>query len=489
MNRLKNLLFGNRGAKQMVVKNFAWLSIGNLGSRFLKVFITLYIARRLGAESYGIFSYALGLASFFVFFRNTGIDVILTREVAKKREDEHSFFSTAFWIEIGLLLITVLLVLFVAPFFSKISAATVLLPIVALIIIFDDLRDMFVAFFRGKEKMELEALVMVVANLTLVVFGFLVLRLYPTPYALTVVYAISSVSCVFIASIFLRSFVKGIVRNFNKNLIKPILRSALPIGIAGLAGTLLFNVDIVMLGWWRTAQEIGLYSAAQKTAGILTLLPVVISTAILPVFSRFVHEQKEEKIRSTTETTLGILLMIAIPLVVGGIILRQSLVGFIFGSEYILAANAFAIILISIPASYVMPIFYNLIFAFDKQVKSVGYSIVASLFNVIFSFLLIPKYGIMGAAIATAGTTILYVALMWRLARKISNFRILPRPFKALFAALVMGIVVFLLQWMSVPILINIAISAGIYFLLLHLLKEKMIEEVFSLLRASQSPV
>ena len=481
--RLQKLLFGRGDGRQTALKNFAWLSASNTGSRFLKALITIYAARRLGAESYGVFSYALGLAGFFIFFKNIGIDAILTREVAKRPGEEHRYFSTALAIEIVLLVITAVLVIFVAPFFSKLDEAIMLLPFVALILIFDDLKDLFVAFFRGKEKMELEAVVVVIANLSVVVLGFLALRYFSTPLALTASYAVASMLGVLAAIALLRPFVSGIIRNFDRNLVAPMLKSAWPIAVGGFASLFLFNVDIVMLGWWKTAHEIGLYSAAQRVVGILSLLPLLVATTALPVFSRFAHAGEGEKIRSTMETILSVLSMISLPLVVGGVILRESLLGFVFGPDYIPAAGAFVILLISIPAAYFMPVLYNLLFAFDKQAKSVSYAIAASLCNVLLNFLLIPKYGILGAAFATSSASLLYTALMWRLGKKMHNFRILPSSLKVICSAFAMGAVVFLLQRSGLHVIANIGISAAFYFSLLYLLKERAVAEMFSLIR------
>lgn len=482
--RLMKLMFGKSGGRQTALKNFAWLSASNTGSRFLKALITIYAARRLGAESYGVFSYALGLAGFFIFFKNIGIDAILTREVAKKPAEEHRYFSTALAIEIVLLVVTAFLVIFVAPLFSKLDEAIILLPFVALILILDDIKDLFVAFFRGKEKMELEAAVVVIANLSVVALGFLVLRYFPTPLALTASYAAASMIGVLAAMVLLRPFVKGIVRNFDRNLVMPMLKSAWPIAVGGFASIFLFNVDIVMLGWWKSAHEIGLYSAAQRMVGILSLFPILVATTALPVFSRFAHAGEGEKMKSTMETILAVLSAISLPLFVGGVILREPLLGFIFGADYVPAADAFVILLASIPASYFMPVLYNLLFALDQQAKSVNYAIASSLCNVLLNLLLIPRFGILGAAFATSCASVLYVVLMWQLGKKMHDFRAFPVSLKVVISAAAMGAAVFLLQWSGLHVVANVVISATAYFLFLYLLKDKAFVEILALIRS-----
>lgn len=121
--KLKSLFFATDSTKKVVFKNFLWLSVSQVGSRIIRAAITIYAARALGATQYGVFSYALGLAGFFIFFKNIGVDFIMTRDIAKDPESREKIFSTGFWIEIGLLIVTAFLLLFIAPIFSKISAA------------------------------------------------------------------------------------------------------------------------------------------------------------------------------------------------------------------------------------------------------------------------------------------------------------------------------------------------------------------------------
>ena len=479
IKKIKNLFFAdNKTVRGTIFKNFIWLITGNAGSRFFKALIVIYATRRLGVDGYGVFSYVLGLAGFFTFFKNIGVDGILTREVAKRPEEKHIYLSTSFWIEIFLLIITTLLIIFVAPLFSGVKSAVALFPFVALIFIFDDLRDLFVAFFRGKEKMEFEALIITAGNIALVFFGFIALYFWPTPKSFIAANSAASFVGVLIAIFLLRSFIKGIVKNFKRKLVTPILKSALPFAIGGLAGAFLFNVDIVMLGWWRTTEEIGLYSAAQKLVGILAIFPGFIAAAIFPSLSRFAHSD-HERMKVIFKGSLKIIFIVVFPLIMGGFILKNSLIGFIFGSNYIPAANIFGILIFSILAVHPLPILSNLLFAFDKQSKMIKYALISSLCNLILNFLLIPEYGMMGAAIATLISFFVYIILLWLAIKRMYEFYILSELVKPVIATVLMGFFAYFLKYLGIHVLVNVIISGIFYFLCLYLLREKILEEFF----------
>jgi len=467
-----------------IVKNFGWLIAGNVGSRLLKALIVVYAARRLGVEGYGVFSYALGLAGFFVFFKNIGVDGILTREIAKKPEKDRQYFSTALGIEIFLVAITFLLIILAAPFFSGVEKAIVLLPLAAFILIFDDIRDIFIAFFRGKEKMEMEALIVVIGNVALLICGFLILRLWPTSFAFAAATAAASLIGVCFAAFLLRNFLRDFSAFFSKELVKPILKSAWPIAVGGLAGAFLFNVDIIMLGWWRGAAEVGLYSAAQRIVGLLAIFSSFVATTVFPTLSRLAESDKN-KVEEVFAHSLKMIFIVALPLVAGGLILKTALIDLVFGPAYAAAAPIFGILLISILAVHPMAVFINILFVFDKQSKMIGYALTASLLNIALNFILIPRFGMMGAAVATAFSFVVYGFFLWRSSREICHFPLISGLVKPVVASILMAAAVFFLQAIGLPILVNIFLSSVFYFICLFFMKEKTMSEVFSFLNSS----
>ena len=250
--KLKELLFSNITTRQTVVKNIFWLSFSQIASRLLRAVIIIYAARLLGAAEYGVFSYALGLAGFFTLFADVGISTILTREAAKYKEKQSLYFSTAFAIKGALLIVTALLIIFAAPYFSKIEKASALLPFVALLVIFDNLREFCIAYFRAKEKMEFEALANVITNAAIAVFGFIILFYSPSAPAITITYIASAGLGALAAAIILSREFVSLFKNFDRSLLSPLIYSALPVALSAILGAFMMNTDIVMLGWWRT---------------------------------------------------------------------------------------------------------------------------------------------------------------------------------------------------------------------------------------------
>ena len=155
--------------------------------------------------------------------------------------------------------------LFSSPrFFTKIKEALPLLPVIAILLAFDSLRDFAFAFVRALEKMQVEAIIKIITNIAIVVLGFLALFISATSYSFTVGYTLGSGFGLAAIIWALKNQFGKIFTNFKKELVFPILSSAWPFALFGLLGGLMINTDMIMLGWYRPSQDLGFYAAAYK---------------------------------------------------------------------------------------------------------------------------------------------------------------------------------------------------------------------------------
>lgn len=485
ISKLKDFLFKNSSPRQTVTKNIFWLSLSQIGSRFFRAAIIIYAARVLGATEYGIFAYVLSFAGFFTLFADIGVTSILTREVAKHPEQKDKYFSTSFWLKIILLLISALLVIFVAPHLSKIEKATVLFPLMALIVIFDGLREFANAFLRGLEKMEWEAIIVIAMNIVIMVAGFIILKISPTSRSLLFSYIVSVGFSALLAIFILKNqFLKVFNRLYlDFNMALQILNSAWPFALSAMLGVFMLNTDVVMLGWWRTAQEIGYYSIGQRVVGILYTLPALLMSGIFPALSRFIKKNEKEKERNLNEKSTKTIFLAAFPLIIGGVILSQPIIKLIFGSAYLPATTSFQILIASLLWIFPSTFLSNLILAHNQQRKTVIYFVGSALGNIILNIILIPLWGIKGAAISTFVTQAIYVIPSWLYIKKITEFQTFRHLKKIIAAAIIMGGFSFVLNYLEMNVVLNIVFSGGVYFGMLYLFKEKILEEISILFR------
>lgn len=477
IQRLKSFFFENESLRQTVLKNAFWLTFGNIASRLIRALLIIYAARVLGVAGYGVFSYALSLAGFFSIFADIGITPLLTRELARRPEERIQYLGTAFFVKLVFILISTLLILFAAPFVAKIEGARELFSIIVFLFAFDTLRDFFFGFTRAIEKMELEAGVNIATNLAILALGGAALLIKPSTETLTWGYTLGSGAGLFVLILILKNRLKNLWRSFRKELVKPILTQAWPFALAGLLGGIMLNTDMLMLGWLRSAEEVGFYSAAQKIVLLLYLLPGFLSVSLFPSFSRLAGAD-DERFRSIFEKALSAAFLLAFPLALGGIILAPQVVNLLYGSAYLAASDTFRILLLTLFILFPGVFIGNAIFAYNRQKIFTGFVSLGAAVNVILNFLLIPPYGIVGSAAATIGSQLLANGFTWYKLKKINDFRILPRLPKIVSAALTMAILTFLLSYAGFHVVPNVILSAAVYFIVLKILKEPLLDYV-----------
>lgn len=420
MRKVLDWLLNNKTVSQTIAKNTFWLFSGQMISRLFRAAIVIYAARVLGAASWGAFSYALGIAAFLTIFSDIGINALITKEASRNPELKDKYLSTAFFTKLGLLSVFVIGVIVFFPYLTKIEEAAAIMPILIFVFAFDTLRDLGSALSRALEKMQIEAGVQIFTNFAIVVLGFVFLYFNKTSGALAFAYAAGSALGLIAIIFVLRSHFQNIFRNFDKKLIKEILATAWPFGLMGLMGAIMLNTDIIMLGWLRSSTEVGYYSAAQKPIQLLYILPALLASSTFPVLARLAKTNRGE-VKKMLGKFLRLVIVVAIPITFIGLIFANQIIGLLFGSEYSPAIGAFRILMLSILVVYPSTLLGNAIFAYDHQKSFVVFVATAAIGNIAFNLLLIPPFGIEGAAIGTILTQLLTNSLIWRKMRQITT--------------------------------------------------------------------
>lgn len=418
--KILDWLLNNQTVHQTIAKNTFWLFSGQMISRLLRAAIVIYAARILGAASWGAFSYALGIAAFLTIFSDIGINALITKEASRNPELKDRYLSTAFFTKLFLLSVFVIGVVAFFPYLIKIEEAAMIMPILIFVFAFDTLRDLGSALSRALEKMQIEAGINIFTNFAIVAFGFVFLYFNKTSESLAFAYALGSALGLVAIIIALKSHFQNIFKNFDKKLVKEILVTAWPFGLMGLMGAIMLNTDIIMLGWLRSAEEVGYYSAAQKPIQLLYILPTLLASSIFPVMARLAKTNPAE-VKIILGKYLRLVIFAAIPITIIGLLFSGQIINLLFGAEYSSAITAFRILMLTILIVYPSTLLGNAIFAYDHQKSFVVFVAAAAIGNVAFNLLLIPSFGIEGAAIGTILTQILTNGLIWRKMRQITT--------------------------------------------------------------------
>lgn len=384
---------------------------GFAGLSFLNALI---LARFLGAKGYGAFANAMAWVSILIIPATFGFYTLLVRDMA-------IFRSQRKWAEMkGLLrfsngfvrVLSVLLALIAAVaayfVFSTPAEATMRLtlwvaaPLVPILALYS-LRE---GATRGLENVIRAGFPGMIIRPGLLFIGVLVIYLFwsrslSAPVAMGVNVGAGVVTLA--AGIFwLERVLPSEVKEASPEFAAHIwLKAAFPMMVYSGMQVVLWMTDIVMLGAMLGAEEAGLFAAANRLAYLLLYVTVAIEVIMAPIMSRLYDSGEKDRLQSIITKTVRVAFIIILPfgliLVLGG-----DYVLAVFGQDFI-AAQGVLIILAVATMIVVAAGSGRLLLGMTGHEKTVAFVLsAASLANLVLNVLLIPKFGLEGAAYATA---------------------------------------------------------------------------------------
>jgi O-antigen/teichoic acid export membrane protein len=177
------------------------------------------------------------------------------------------------------------------------------------------------------------------------------------------------------------------------------------------------------------------------------------------------------KLPQIMERGLRYLMVAALPIAVGVFVLADKLVVLLFKSDFTPAVPVLQIIIWTVPLMYASELLGYVVLISNRESRAARSVVVSTLFNVGFNLLLVPRFGFMAAAVMTVVTEAVLVGQhAWTLRSMMRQVNLVTSLLRPLAAAGVMGLLTWWLR-AQVPLLANVALSAGAYALLLVLLR------------------
>ena len=483
---IKGLLFENQTIKQTIFKNSFWLAAEMMISRVLKLVLIVYVARILGATEYGKFTFALAFVSLFLIFSNLGLDSIVTREFARDKEKEKEFYSILS-LKILLSLGTLILILIGSFFVASDETIRKVIWILAIYVLVNSFYSIIYSFFYARQRMEYEAMGEVFTALMVTGFGLFVIFKFPSVINLSYAYLFSTlIGLIFILIFFHLKFLPFKL-SWKKEIWQKFLSMSWPLALASLFSTLYVNIDSVMMGYLNQITETGWYNASFRVINIALLPMGLIAGSFFPVFSKFAYPAKDmvadkvkemkENLQKIWDYDLEIMILLAVPLVVGGITLAPKIINFIYGQDFLPSILVFQILIIMAGISFLYRPFMEVLVASDQQKKIFWVVFMGAMINIILNLILIPKYSLYGAAVATVITHLSMSILFFNLTSKYTlieplNFKFLFYLIAAIFSSALMYFTISRPQIYNFNIFLTILIGALVYLFSFFMLKK-----------------
>jgi len=186
---------------------------------------------------------------------------------------------------------------------------------------------------------------------------------------------------------------------------RQLLKTASPLLFSGLLLYLLNWTDILMLGAMVNETQVGIYNIAYKVGSVGFLVIVSVSTIITPRMAELFGEGKIKELKKLTHQSTRLIALLSIPVVLALIIFNKPILSF-FGNEAIAGSNSLVIISVGVLFSAMAGNVDQILNMTNNHKILRNITILCFFVNVILNFILIPKFGIEGAAIASLITNV-----------------------------------------------------------------------------------
>lgn len=454
-------------------KNTGVLFTSQILSYILSFFYVFYVVRYLGAENFGILSFAISFATIFGIVSDLGLSIFITREISRDTSSVNKYLDNAIAIKLLLTVLTLVLIFLTINLFNYPAQTKLIVYIIGLSIIINYYSQILFAVFQAYEKMEYQSLGTILTNLILLV-GSLIAVEYN--YSLTIfalIYLISNIIVLLYALIIciLKFTVPKIKRNYN--FWKEILREAIPFGLTTMSGTLYTYVDSILLSLIQGNEVVGWYSAAYRIMLLALFIPISINYAIFPIMSKLYSDSSKETLRIIYEKYFKFMLIVGIPLGAGTTVLANKIVLIILGQGYEQSVIALQILIWTMVFTFAAASFVQVLQAVNKQTAITKISIICLIINIILNLIVIPKYSYIGASYVTLITEIILVSYIFFISSKLGYGINLKSTIKNLlkvsFASVVM--IIFFIYFYQLNLILLVGAGLIIYLIVLYLIR------------------
>jgi O-antigen/teichoic acid export membrane protein len=227
---------------------------------------------------------------------------------------------------------------------------------------------------------------------------------------------------------------------------KELFSYSFPLLFAGIAGLVMGWTDTLMLGYFASSANVGIYNAALPTAQLIRSIPAAFVAIFFPVISELYARNKIDDLRRTYSVVTKWMLALIFPAFLLVLLFPGQIIKILFGVEYIAGATALSILVFGFMIGMVVGPAGEVLGTYGRTKTVMTISYIGAIINFLLNFLLIPIYGVNGAAIATGfSLAFLYVLnflFAYRIA-KVQPFRL--SYLKIILASLTAVSVVYLL--------------------------------------------
>lgn len=389
----------SQGFKRYIA-NTSWLMLHRVLSMIITLFVGIYVARYLGPTRFGLLSYAISFVGLFMALATLGLDGIIIRDLVKTPERRDELLGTSFWLKASGAILMWVGIVTAIPFTHNDTQTNILIAIIAFAVIFQAFNVIdfnFQAEVKSKYVVYAQIISLVISSITKLVF---VLISAPLVWFACVFLLDALVRAVGLVAGYLKTTGKVWHWKWRSHTAKKLLKDSWPMILSGMAISIYMKIDQVMIKEMLDAKAVGNYAAAVQLSEAWYFIPVTITSSVFPAIIS-AKQQSEALYYQRLQKLYDLMVWLAVAIAFPTTFLAPWVIKVLYGEAFSQAAGVLSIHIWT-GVFVFLGVACSKWFIVENYVKKNLYrTSIGVISNVVLNLLLIPLYGIYGAAMAT----------------------------------------------------------------------------------------
>lgn len=446
-------------------------SITQLGFTLLVTLVgfisTMLFSHLLGKDLLGVYYLFLTYFSIFNLIGDGGFGGAAVKKISEGK-DQDAYFTAYMTLRTILIIVSTVILLAIEPLFVDLADYH-LVPLIITALVIAYFSNALSAGIRAKNHVGIfnaasgiSELVRIGISIILVLIGFSV---YGMIGGFFVGCALAGLLCI--------KYFRYRPAKFTRDHIRELLSFSLWGLLMGSASLIMGYADTIFIGYFMENGDVGVYRVALNFTTASIFIANAVNSTLAPKISNWSANGKIDEIPPVVARSFTYGLILAIPVAVGGFLLADELLYYFYGADFAAGAVSACILFLFQIMSVFLLFIGTALFDSGHPRNSFYGTLAAVILNVILDILLIPLFGINGAALGSLCAAIINVLIVTHELKKFMPVFVEKKPvLHILLAALLMGAAV-LVYTLIVPmsnvvlVLLPVAFGGILYFVLL----------------------
>lgn len=450
--------------------------LGKITSSLIGFVATIYFARLLGAEIWGIYAVAIAVVGWLKLGGTMGVGVAVQKRMSEGEEPERYFWAAFIMVALFGLACTALTLGFRERVNEYVGAEVATLLV--LLFLTQLLFGIVGAGLKGQRRVHLYGVLAPLKESSQTIAQVALVIPFLIGLGLTGLILGKVAGGLLIAALAILAL--GVeFRRPNVHHFKSLFSFAKYSWLGQVESKTFREADIIIMGFFVSSALIGVYSIAWSIAIFLTIFGASVRQTLFPEISNASFTDDDEAV-SLIEDGVAYQGLILIPGFIGGAILAEPLL-LIYSEEFVQGTTVLWILIFAVLMKGYLQQFAVGLKGIDRPDVAFKINAVFVISNILLNIFLIYFYGWVGAAVATALSAVVGLVLSYGAVRRLTEFTVPVKPIaEQWIAAAIMGIFVYsglrlertysVINQNIITVLVLVSVGAAVYFAVLYLL-------------------